>query len=897
MRARNAGALVRLVLILALSAGAMLGTVAPHAIPATSSQPAMVQAKADAQASDKQQKKGSKGKGNKDKKTPPELDSKRIAARNADTIAAFACPDLEKITIGNRTFCTHGDDPQLFGAGTAGEAAAARSNGATTRALCIDDGQSGRRVQLVYIYRNDNPNRLPELLSTFRRLASEMDNILYQSSSKTGGSLHVRFVTNGQCQVDVASLAAPGSAIGGFSATIGTMKEAGYDRLDRKYLMLVDTNEYCGVGTFYQADSAITHAHDFTGYARVDKACWDAGTMMHELSHTLGAVQFSAPHTSRGAHCIDEWDVMCYRDQPYHPQMKYLCKDGSQDFRLDCNNDDYFAANPAPGSYLASHWNIARSIYLTDGSGETCVDAAFEPDDAYWYDYWKVPMRAFTIGKSEQHAFCEEPGDTDWITFNAKRGKSYQIETSDLGPDVDTELIAYRGFVEQRWDGMDELATNDDRAEGDPSSSLTFTAARDETYLIGVSEKNDRAGFDKTYTLSVKEVPTSDTGALTLSRRSAKPNGGFTATMSEVTPGANVIFWWNQKGNARELGQAPADESGVASGSYTVPRSAKKGIYQIEAIASDNAYATADFKVDPAAGKDTRRRATRARAARKAMGKGSTGSTRGRERGEGGGEGLPRTSARPNSATRAPRDSLSKRVILTVLAFVIALSALPLALFAPAAHAQDDQPLAAGSEVIVVLADGEDPVAAAREMGIAVTHIYRHVFTGFSGTVLPGADGAVATARARHVAKDVSPDGEVTIETQTVPTGVPRVGTPLDPDGHHLDRASPPPSTPTSPSSTPGLPTPIVIWMWLAATTASAAIPTPGRTTTDTARTWPASPLPKTTTRASSAWPPARASGPSRCSTATAKGNSATSSAASTGSSITATRSTSSTSV
>jgi hypothetical protein len=582
----------------------MLSAIVPHGLPATtSSHSAAVQAKPEHQPGGKHRKSDKNGrhkqKVGKHNQTPSALDSERIAARNADTVAALACPDLEKITVGNRTYCTHGDDPQLFGTGTAAdEAGTARASSAATQALCIDDGTSGPRVQLVYVHRNDTPDRLPELLSTFRRLASEMDNILYQSSRKTGGSLHIRFVTNGQCQVDVASLAVPSSAIDGFSATLAKMKEAGYDRLDRKYLMLVDTNAFCGVGTFLKADSATTHAHDFTGYARVDKACWDAGTMMHELSHTLGAVQYTAPHTSLGAHCIDEWDVMCYRDEPYHPQMKYLCKDGAQDFRLDCNNDDYFAADPSPGSYLARHWNTARSIYLTEGSGETCVDAAFEPDDAYWYDFWKVPMRTFTIGKREQHAFCEEPGDTDWIVVDAKRGKSYQVETSHLGPDVDTELVAYRGFVEQHWDGMDEVATNDDRAAGDPSSSLTFTAARDETYLIGISEKNDRAGFDTTYTLSVDEVPTSDTGALSLSRRSAKPKGGFTATMSELTPGANVIFWWDQNGNARELGQATAAESGVASGSYTVPKSAKKGIYHIEAIASDNSYATADFKVD-----------------------------------------------------------------------------------------------------------------------------------------------------------------------------------------------------------------------------------------------------------------------------------------------------------
>jgi hypothetical protein len=615
MGARNAGALVRLVLILAMAASAMFSSALlsrTTSLPAADT--AAVQAKADNQQRDKQQsnghqmqpgkkghtKKGNGGKGKKpNKKTPPELDSATIAAKNADVVAAFDCAGLDKIQIGGRTYCTHGDDPQMFGASdTADEAATARSSGATTRALCVGDGQSGPRVQLVYVHANDKPDRLPELLPTFQRLAGEMDNILYQSSQKTGGSLHIRFVTNNQCQVDIKSLAVPGSAIGGFSAAIEKMKDAGYDELNRKYLMLVDTNSFCGVGTFLKADSANTDAHNFTGYARVDKECWDPGTMMHELSHTLGAVQYTAPHTSLGAHCIDEWDVMCYRDEPYHPKMKYLCTDGSQEFRLDCNDDDYFAAQPKAGSYLAHHWNEAKSIYLTSGSGQSCVDAALEPDDAYWYDFWNVPMHKFPVGKSQGHAFCENPGDTDWIMFEAKRGKSYQVQTSNLAPGVDTELVAYRGFEEQGWDGMDQIAANDDRAEGDPSSSITFTAPRDGTYLIGVSEANDQAGFDKTYTLSVKEVATVDSGALTLSRHSAKPKGGFTASMSDLTPQADVTFWWDQNGDARELGQTTANDEGVASGDYTVPKGAKNGVYQIEAIGSDNSYATASFHVE-----------------------------------------------------------------------------------------------------------------------------------------------------------------------------------------------------------------------------------------------------------------------------------------------------------
>jgi hypothetical protein len=444
---------------------------------------------------------------NRNKRALAALDARRIAAANAETVEALACGDLIAVRAGDRVYCTHGEDPEPPAGARSAEAASSRRD--LARALCIDDGVSGPRVQVVYVHRSDRPDRLSALLPTFRRLASEMDLVYDRSARKSGQSLRVRFVTDHQCQVEFETLAATPATLRTFQGLIARMARAGFDRLDRKYLMLVDDSVFCGVGTFNSgrnADARNTRAHDFTGYARVDLPCWDAGTMAHELAHTMGAVQYSAPHTSRGGHCIDEWDVMCYSDQPFRPEMRYLCQDGAQDFRLDCGNNDYFAAKPKPGSYLARHWNLARSRFLTAGHGPTCVDAAREPDDAYWYDYWKVPMPKFPVGKSERRAFCEEPGDTDWVRFEAKRGQSYEIATTALAAGVDTQLVLYYGFIGGQWSEMDVVARNDDRAPGDPSSAIRFTALRDGSHLVGVAEADGRAGFDRTYTLSIKTV-------------------------------------------------------------------------------------------------------------------------------------------------------------------------------------------------------------------------------------------------------------------------------------------------------------------------------------------------------------------------------------------------------
>ncbi|MBA3451091.1 MAG: S8 family serine peptidase [Chloroflexia bacterium] len=125
------------------------------------------------------------------------------------------------------------------------------------------------------------------------------------------------------------------------------------------------------------------------------------------------------------------------------------------------------------------------------------------------------------------------------------------------------------------------------------------------------------------------------------------------------------------------------------------------------------------------------------------------------------------------------------RALLTLLAMLVALSVLPAASTAPAETAAA-QGTAGVEEVIVVLDDGADPVAVAQEMGVAVTHIYRNVFTGFAGT-LPA--GALDEARASRTVQRIFPDGEVKAEVQTIPTGVRRSGVPTS--GDNLNIVSP----------------------------------------------------------------------------------------------------------
>ncbi|MFN2591027.1 MAG: hypothetical protein ABR518_09695 [Actinomycetota bacterium] len=82
---------------------------------------------------------------------------------------------------------------------------------------------------------------------------------------------------------------------------------------------------------------------------------------------------------------------MCYDDDGEGPSdVEIVCSDTTHERVLDCNHDDYFSTDPAAGSYLDTHWNLADSSFLnaidpgtthtltvvTSGSGSGTVTSA-----------------------------------------------------------------------------------------------------------------------------------------------------------------------------------------------------------------------------------------------------------------------------------------------------------------------------------------------------------------------------------------------------------------------------------------------------------------------------------------------------------------------------------------
>jgi Ricin-type beta-trefoil lectin domain-like len=235
---------------------------------------------------------------------------------------------------------------------------------------CDGDGVSGKRVQVMYVRDASTTSRYGQFLNSFRTWAAGVDTIYNASAQETGGSRHVRFVTTPDCNVDVPEVEVPAGAMATFNATITALRNLGFNRTDRKYMIFGESTVYCGIGTFAgdERPDAANRSNGGPSYGRSDSGCWAASVAAHELGHNLGAVNNSAPNSSKAGHCLDEYDVMCYNDSG-GLKTTVVCSDRAHDQRLDCNHDDYYNTNPTAGSYLSSHWNVANNQFLVDGGG------------------------------------------------------------------------------------------------------------------------------------------------------------------------------------------------------------------------------------------------------------------------------------------------------------------------------------------------------------------------------------------------------------------------------------------------------------------------------------------------------------------------------------------------
>ncbi|MEU6759658.1 RICIN domain-containing protein, partial [Streptomyces sp. NPDC046685] len=300
------------------------------------------------------------------KETAPAADPARPASEDPATTQGSGRPQDAPAADAAATKATAPEPAAASG----GQSVAAGPAGQTVQ--CDGDGSTGNRVQVVYVHAPGR-DRYSEYVASFRKWAADADLIYSASAQETGGVRHIRYVTAADCTPTVLNIELSASALAEFSATNNALAGKGLDRRDRKYMIFADTQVYCGIGTFAgdERPGQANQSNFGPSYGRTDSGCWGGHTAAHELGHNLGAVNNSAPNTSRGAHCTDEFDVMCYSDTPYYPQMRNVCTNQASENILDCNHDDYFHTSPKAGSYLATHWNIADNQFLMKTKGGT----------------------------------------------------------------------------------------------------------------------------------------------------------------------------------------------------------------------------------------------------------------------------------------------------------------------------------------------------------------------------------------------------------------------------------------------------------------------------------------------------------------------------------------------
>src|SRR5207248_8474313 len=110
--------------------------------------------------------------------------------------------------------CTHGPDPAPAGidvrhrrAVNANDTSSGGSTAAASGTVpCYGSGSDGMRVQAIYAHAADVADRYSQYAGSMRTWVAAVDTVFNGSAAETGGVRHVRFVTDGSCNLVVADV-------------------------------------------------------------------------------------------------------------------------------------------------------------------------------------------------------------------------------------------------------------------------------------------------------------------------------------------------------------------------------------------------------------------------------------------------------------------------------------------------------------------------------------------------------------------------------------------------------------------------------------------------------------------------------------------------------------------
>jgi hypothetical protein len=255
------------------------------------------------------------------------------------------------------------------------------------------------RFKIVYAHPADRVDRFPQWRDAIQANVALVQRFL---ASQSGGRKALRFDMGTRCgpqyvDIQVVHLSSARSRYVDNFSTIVTEVENKIGPSDAPRNVVVYADTLNGAGYDYGLGENVLgsygdrpgtdNVHNRGGFASVlfsrdgqtapgagARGWWPEG-MLHEITHNLGGVQWSAPHSTqpfggndpRFGHCWQGADVMCYVEGTGAAHaMRNDCPriGGAIPQVYDCGRDDYFNPAPAAGSYLTTHWNVYNNDFL-----------------------------------------------------------------------------------------------------------------------------------------------------------------------------------------------------------------------------------------------------------------------------------------------------------------------------------------------------------------------------------------------------------------------------------------------------------------------------------------------------------------------------------------------------
>lgn len=292
---------------------------------------------------------------------PQHFDGIGLACEVARGLLEVFAPDGTSLGFTHR----HADvAPTVVGVGPA------LVSGAKRDPFCVTGGPTEYYSIVIYARAADDADRYATVVAEVRDMVKNANFKVDQAAQVGGRHADLKVLCDGSGQIIVRNEVLPTSMnLDGFSSITNDLRNKGYTSARTKHWVYYDDGiggAVAGQGNIYSDDRLILNNNNNGVAGPMFSITYgylgDTGAhvMLHELGHNLGAVQNSAPHSTGGFHCTDGWDTMCYNDGGPQGALYTTSVCGSQIW--DCNKDDYFNVNPAPGNYLATHWNIGNPL-------------------------------------------------------------------------------------------------------------------------------------------------------------------------------------------------------------------------------------------------------------------------------------------------------------------------------------------------------------------------------------------------------------------------------------------------------------------------------------------------------------------------------------------------------